>query len=282
MGAQPMGPMGPAGPSLDQLMAAGPPVAEEESNAPQPIGGFVAPRPTIGGTVAMTGPQGAVPVDTQLAQQTAANAYYEGDERVPASFAVEDVAALQQAMSRAGLLTGKFQLGLWDKPSMSAYTELLGFANQQGTDYVTALNLWASSPQMNGTKRSGEEDAFQPGKFLPSDPAVYRNAVRLMYQQTLGRDPHIDELEEDVQRLRNRERGAFREAKDVFEASGGMMGAEDFGTVENNALEAQTARFQERFEQRARPELKFRDEQAANAADVNMLGGILGTVEEMM
>ncbi len=231
------------------------------------------------GPLGPMGPQSTnTPTPYQTPPQTAFTLYTETDTLTPASSSVEDIAALQVAMSRAGLLTGTFRAGIWDKKSRTAYRELLGYANQQGMEWNDALNHYASTGVAN------DPNAFSPGKFVARDPAHYRNSVRTMFREAFGRDPDDDELERYASEKERMEQGAFREAKqtwrDVTDA-GGDMGAKEFTAIRNAALDDRAARFTERFEQRYRPESEFINEQTANAEQGGLLAGILGGIDEV-
>lgn len=80
--------------------------------------------------------------------------YFDGDERNPASYPVDDMIMLQKYMVQIGLVKpGQGQLGVWDKTWADAYSQVLGFANSAGLDDKTALARWgdmaATNPPLN-------------------------------------------------------------------------------------------------------------------------------------
>ena len=260
-----------------QLIAQGapPPAADSESDI---IGGYAGPASKVppGATIAMTGPQGGVPIQAQM--DAAVPVYRRGDEKSPAGMPAEEVAALQQALARAGVLSGEFTVGLWDAKSASAYKKVLALANQEGTTDMQALNLFANAP------RAGGPASFDPGGFLPPDPAVYRQAVRQMFTEALDRDPDEDELDDYVSALRRSERRAFRAAAGQFDdmaAQGGPATATAFSEVYGREQENVAAKFRERFEAKYAPEVEFKQRQAVNMEQGNLLAAILGTVDQV-
>lgn len=256
-------------PTAEQLLAQGVPGAAGDE--PEIIGGFAGPASPIGRRVAMTGPAGAVPVQTQLEAQR--RVYTEGDDRVPAGLPVELVVQLQRGMARAGVLSGQFRIGVWDDKSRNAYRQVLAFANQQGTSDLEALNQLASAPKVGGPQ------AFTPGKFLPPDPAVYREQLRSVFVDALDRDPDDDELRDLTRLMRRSQRGAFNAAAEGFEDGGGT--ATQFNAAYERESENAAARFQEALANRFAGEVKFKEAQADNAAQGGLLGGILGTIDEV-
>ena len=268
--------------SLAELIANGPPSGEDE-NAPKPIGGFVGPQ--SGGAAfnaqygeAARAERAAAEARGEVWQPTPQTIYFEGDERVPASFAVEDIAALQKGLAAAGLLSGKFRLGLWDKPSRSAFTELLGFANQQGMEWSQALNVYSSSEQMGG---DDTEPTYTREQFLPRDPAEWRNAAQTMANSLLGRELTAEE----ANRLAETMRGFEQQQHDIMQdAQAAQFDAQSQGMAEVPAEPVEqvdpAARLQEEFTEEFRPEMEFRDRQADTGATGGLLAQILGRTRE--
>lgn len=185
---------------LEQMAAGG-----GLDQGPQPIGGYVGPATKVpkGANIAFTGPQGAVPIQMQMEQ--AAPIYFEGDERLPSSFAVEDVAALQRAMAAAGLLRGEFRIGLWDKKSRNAFSELLAFSNQQRVEWSEALNLYASSQSSEDAGAEG----FLPARFQAMDPERVKQEIQGFAESRLDRMLSEQELNEMYAVFTKAERESF-------------------------------------------------------------------------
>ena len=200
---------------LATLIANGPPAGADE-DAPQPIGGFVGERPAghrfndLYGQQARSEKEQAAARGEEWTPPTQP-IYFEGDERIPASYALEDVRAIQRGMARAGLLTGRYRDGIWDKASRNAFSELLGYANQQGVEWADALTIYASSEQRGGPAEAG----YTREQFLPRDPAEYREAVRELFRTSLRRDPTDAELGQFEQMLRSSEQEAFDVEQDM-------------------------------------------------------------------
>lgn len=120
--------------------------------------------------------------------------YFDGDQWAPASLPPEQLAALQKAMVQAGLLKpGQAQLGVWDQPSMSAYTELLAFANASGSDVATALKQWgtAHDQQPGGDIRA-------PLTVRVTNPDDLKAVFRKSVIDTLGQGWDSDKIDRMV------------------------------------------------------------------------------------
>lgn len=69
--------------------------------------------------------------------------YFDGAQWIPGSFPPSLMASLQKAMRTVGLLkANEGQLGVWDPTSMTAFTQLLAYANSSGQDWKDALKSW--------------------------------------------------------------------------------------------------------------------------------------------
>lgn len=205
--------------------------------------------------------------------------YYEGDERrIPSSFAVEDIATLQTQMARVGLLGKKFRMGVWDKPSRSAFYELLSYANQEGLEWGDALFQYAQ-----GEARDRER-VYTREAFLPADPETYREAVREMFQRTLKRDPTDAEFAEYEDRLRRADERSFDVEQD---AAASQYDAQVQGLDEAPPLEGETqvnpmSRVEAFFNRKYRGAISDTADDAANEENAAASQGLSGSMRAVI
>lgn len=112
--------------------------------------------------------------------------YLTGSEYSIASLPPDQIARLQQAMAAAGLIgaSTNVRVGIADSATVSAYKSLLSFANVNGADVNTALQILVDHPQ------STPAQTVQ----LPS-PVDEDAALRTKAQNVLGHDPTEQQLD---------------------------------------------------------------------------------------
>lgn len=142
--------------------------------------------------------------------------YAEGAQFEPGGQSPEDVARLQQLLDRSGLYqkSDTYRLGVWDDNSVTAYTRLLYFANQQGYDADVALKrIGELTPeeydQLYGkgawarSSKTGLKQVGGPGSAADVDPGSITQGLSaddLRYladrtaRKSLGRKLNEDEL----------------------------------------------------------------------------------------
>lgn len=142
--------------------------------------------------------------------------YKVGAEMEPRSYSPEMIARLQQQLAAAGLIgpSTRYRLGVWDSTSISAYKQLLAFANQGGTSREDALQTLLTAPQLRGDGQgvggSGGAEVQQGrlNTYEASDPAGVRQTAEQAFKQALGRKPKKDELDKFVSQFLGQERSS--------------------------------------------------------------------------
>ena len=268
--------------SVQEVLSRGPQGSDPEEEEPQPIGGYVGPPNAQGKTVALTGPQGSVPVGQQLAAQTPV--YYKGFERTPGSWPVEDVALLQRHLSSLGLIKGTFRLGVWDAASAKAFSGVLSHANQQGTDWATALNGIATAEVQRAPAAP-----FEPLPYQPLDSDVSREVLATLAEARLDRELTADELNDLTGVINEFDRRRHDAEQDVSRAA---YDAERTGTPEWMNMpalgpgeersdlmteEAMGAKIRAVFDQRYAREIAGAEEAAETAAAMPAGAGLFQT-----
>lgn len=142
--------------------------------------------------------------------------YYDGDEYIPANWPANQIWQLQQALAKAGLLTGTFTRHTWDNATRNAYKELLALANAQGSTANNALMDMLRSAEgqygADGTGPGGQRykvDEF--GNVVPvggeevaplitrtTDPAALRRTFRKAVIDMLGEGWSQEEIDKMV------------------------------------------------------------------------------------
>jgi hypothetical protein len=217
-------------PSSDDLLSGGPPVDDEETDTPY-LGvpkGYAFPdrRPPWAPSFGL-GPDKPKPFEP----------YVKGDEFGPSSLATEDRARLQLALRDAGLYTKneRFQLGVWDQNTRTAYKRLLEYANGAGLDWQAALQDYAAAKEQMGDT-AGEGRA--PLTVKVSNPADIRKAADAAAQGALGRRLRPDEIDKLVTAYQTLEKDEQTKAYGLAETGGTMTAAPDPGVfLENKARE---------------------------------------------
>jgi hypothetical protein len=121
--------------------------------------------------------------------------YQTGHELSLADLSPDDVGALQGELVKAGLIGPKTNIryGLADNATISAYRNLLGFANRYGVTESDALSSLQSNPVATAAGTSGRTGHTYTSTSTSdptfTDPATARATVRSAMQDRLGRDP---------------------------------------------------------------------------------------------
>lgn len=203
------------------IIAAGPQASAPAAtaNAPQPIGGYVAP---VSGGIAFDRQYG---VQARAEQAAAAavgepwspnmepeNVYYEGDEvALFAGATYEDKYRMQRALVEAGLLTTEFRPGLWDASTQQAMNQALGYANQMGLPWEQAVARLASSTAV----------APQPKPLVPNTREL-SEIVKDTFMAIVKREPSKAEIAELAGDLRGQYEGALSGGDEFVPAAAGL------------------------------------------------------------
>lgn len=122
--------------------------------------------------------------------------YMEGDEWAPAGFGPATIAELQRQLADAGILDGKFRIGVWDPSSRSAYKTLLETANGAGVDAPTALANWQAGSEFDPDPEAGpaRKGALTIRQSNPDDlRAVFRKSARSVLGMKID-DERLDRM----------------------------------------------------------------------------------------
>jgi hypothetical protein len=165
--------------------------------------------------------------------------YYDGDEYRVRPMSPAAIAAIQDQMARAGLLTSDFMMGVWDPATAEAYKVLLGMANAQGTTVEQAMTLLGSGERMEwdpatGTYQSvgGLGAGAAPVPELVTrvtDPEVLKSVFRRAAIETIGIGWSEEQLQRAADAYNNVERQRQQEAYDTQLAAGQLGSMTDGG-----------------------------------------------------
>jgi hypothetical protein len=140
-------------PSYEELRAQPPIGADDEEGLPKLLGvpeGYAVERPAQPSTARRAVRPEMTPAPERMPVQIPAR-FREGEQYRPGSLPPEAIVQLQHALDAAGLFKKgeRYVLGRWDDTTISAYTRLLRFGNQQGhQDPASALRaLGTLSPE---------------------------------------------------------------------------------------------------------------------------------------
>lgn len=165
--------------------------------------------------------------------------YYEGDEYRVRPMSPAAIAAIQDQMARAGLLTTDFMMGVWDPATAEAYKVLLGQANAQGITVEQAMTLMGSGEQMQwdpatGTYQSvGGSAGPAPVPELVTrvtDPEVLKSVFRRAAIEMIGIGWSEEQLERAAAAYNNVERTRQQEQYDA-QLAAGQLGSMTEGGV---------------------------------------------------
>lgn len=233
--------------------------------------------------------------------------YSEDDVIEPATWgSPEKVGRLQHRLVNAGFLAGDFQYGFYDESTEAAYRDLLTFSSKNGMSMIEGLveahaaRRWAAKQGVPWSAVGGAEGGGLAPSTIPKyqapDKASVRQTIKAQFKAELGRDPERGELARYAARYLADDREDFdaqvdaatpRPAdipKNVFDEAPSLVAAET--GEEASAADAPdrvdpAARFAEAFERRFAGEMDFKERQATNAAQTSLLGGILGSIDEV-
>jgi hypothetical protein len=133
--------------------------------------------------------------------------YYAGYENAPVqeSWPPELVSQLQTKLVQAGLLDTDYKDGWWDTASGNAFSEIIGHANNAGTDWQTALSSALNSAPMEIDPKTGLAVKRNPGAakksaatlhlLNPNDIAATANDIAV---RRIGRGFSPDEMKKFV------------------------------------------------------------------------------------
>lgn len=228
---------------------------------------------------------GTVPLGRQRSQAIKPR-YFEGDQFSPAGQSPEQIARIQSQLVAAGLIEeGEYWAGFWDAATSSAYTMVLGYANQSGLTADDAIRrLQETLPDSVKEARAKKKamEVFQAPPFMAPDPAKLAQDVKETFRRRLGRDPTPEDLASMTAALGD----SYRQAYDAEVAAArahfnAQLGKGPAGTTVQDVDPA--SRFLQVFEERYQPELarfdaleEARVNQANVFASLRNMGSLIG------
>lgn len=146
--------------------------------------------------------------------------FFDGDELKPATLAPGQVARLQEILVQIGVLDGEFTKGYWDPRSISAYKQVLEFANQSGiADEMTAIQRIAET---GGLAAKVGSDKRAPLTVRRSNPLDLKKNADAVAQSVLGRKLREDEVPSIVSAIQALETQAQTQAYNAAETGGAV------------------------------------------------------------
>lgn len=131
--------------------------------------------------------------------------YYAGAENTPVfeNWPPDLISQMQTKLVQAGLLDTDYSDGWWGPESQTAFSQVLGHANNAGTDYATALSVALNSAPMEIDPKTGLAVKRLPGHkkgstvslLNPNDIAATANSVAV---KRLGRGFSAQEMQKFV------------------------------------------------------------------------------------
>jgi hypothetical protein len=102
--------------------------------------------------------------------------YAQGSQWLPVreNATPQDISQLQDQMVKAGLLTTDYRAGVWDAPSMQAFTQVLGAANAAGSTWQQALTNYTNGTPMVWDAKTNSYVKGTPGTAQTKAPLVTR------------------------------------------------------------------------------------------------------------
>lgn len=155
------------------------------------------------------------------------------DRRLLMNLGPEAVRQVQMALSEVGLIkpNSAYRVGVVDNTTRNAFADLLGYANQEGLDWKTALVKYAGEGGMEGDGDAvgsggvgGGGGAVEPGDVnRATNQLTIEQQMQQVARERLGRKLNAKEVSKFVSLYRGMERGYNAEmnaAEDIVEAGG--------------------------------------------------------------
>lgn len=165
--------------------------------------------------------RGGIPGTRQITQTQSTYQlprYFDGDEWLPAQLPPDQLAMLQKKMVAAGLLkSGAAQLGIWDVASMSAYKQLLAYANASGLDNAGALDRWGQQHTLD--PNAGKA----PLQVKVSNPDELAQVFRKAVMDTRGEGWDTNKINQMVAAYQGVETGAQQQSYNQQDTGGTVI-----------------------------------------------------------
>lgn len=151
--------------------------------------------------------------------------YFGGDELTPAGWSPDRIADLQRSLIAAGLIpqTASLRVGFWDATSQKGFETLLGYANQTGANWETALTRYGSTTEQGGPKRA-------PLTVRTSNPDDLRKVFRQTIIDTLGQGWDTAKIDQMVAAYQGVETSAQTQAYNMADTGGTVVQPPDPST----------------------------------------------------
>lgn len=127
----------------------------------------------------------------QMAQQRAQEErglYTEVHMKDPGNWPPSEIARIQRQLVKAGLLTTKFHLGVFDPATQEAYAGLLSMANDNGGKTKNEM-----LEQLVSTNPDDLLSLYRKPQFIKPDREALVEDIESVFQDRLGREPTADE-----------------------------------------------------------------------------------------
>lgn len=109
----------------------------------------------------------------------------------PGSWSPDQISKLQRKLVKAGLLTNRFHLGVYDNETRTAYDSLLSMANNNGAKTESQM-----LEQLQATQPEDLASLYRAPAFAKPDRAALIDDIELAFEQRLGRAPTSGERKE--------------------------------------------------------------------------------------
>lgn len=130
--------------------------------------------------------------------------YFSGDEDLIIGQSRENIAVIQALMNRGGLLGRKYNPGIVDDQTRSAFRELLGISNREGSNWEETLGT---------LNELAKEQVGELPTYQLSNPDDLKAVFRKTAQEMLGRNLQDGELNRLVETFQAQEKQAQQKAQ---------------------------------------------------------------------
>lgn len=143
--------------------------------------------------------------EQQALRQEAQGLYTEAHMRDPGNWSPESISQLQRELVKAGIITSRFHMGVFDKATQEGYATLLSLANENGGK--TKNEMLA---QLVATNPDDLMSMYRKPKFVAPDRNALVEDVEQVFQQRLGRTPTSEERKHLIQQYQREFRREFQ------------------------------------------------------------------------
>lgn len=195
-----------------------------------------------------------------------------------ANLPVEHLIRLQETMEEVGF-SRKMKLGALDDATVDNFTELLGLANREGSDWQSTLaRLGDYQGGIEGVKEELPE--FVPDTFVKADPVAMAEDIRALMKQRLKREPRPDEIDELVQEMGGLSRLQHEQQQELKELQFNAQRDNDPSLAPEEADQIDpSARFRKLFEEKYGGEIEHLEDVEETAGARKSLEGNVAAMD---